>query len=56
MWAEMFKTDRLEIWEKDMEGAITPVLYILDDQMRKLVIGVSIIEGVQSFPNYTPSP
>ena len=39
-----------------MEGSITQVLSILEYRMRKLEIRGWIIEGVQSVPNYTPSP
>ena len=38
-----------------MEGAIAPVISILDDRTRKLEIGGEII-GVQSAPNDIPSP
>ena len=52
----MVKTYRLDIWSKDTKGVINCVLSILYDQERKLEIGGGIIEGVQSVPNYTPSP
>ena len=35
----MIKTDQLEIWAKDMEGAITPVLSIIYKRVRKLEMG-----------------
>ena len=54
MWDKIFKTDRLELWEKYMEGAITPIIYMLYDHMRKLEMGGGVIEGVQSVPNDTP--
>ena len=38
-----------------MEGAIAPVISILDDRKRKLEIGGEII-GVKSAPNDIPSP
>ena len=54
--AEIIKIYRLDMWEKYMEGEITLVLYILDDWMRKILIGGGIISGVTYFPNDTTSP
>ena len=45
MWAEMIKTYWLDMWAKNMEGAITLFLSILDNRMRKLGIGGGIISG-----------
>ena len=56
MWSEMVKTYRLELWEKDTEGAITPVLYILYGWVMKLDIRGGIIAGVKLVTNNTPSP
>ena len=42
---EMIKTDWLEMWDQDMEGATTPFLSILDNWMRKLEIGGGIMAG-----------
>ena len=39
-----------------MEGAITLVLYIIDDRMRKLEIGGGMMAGGSSVTNDTPSP
>ena len=56
MRVEMIKTDQIEIWTKDMEGAITTVLSILYDRMRKLEIGGGIMAGGLSIKNDTSSP
>ena len=46
MRAEMIKTDRLEMWEKYMERAITMVLSILENRMRKIEIGGEMMAGL----------
>ena len=35
MRMDMVKTDCPEFWSQEMEGDITPVLYILDEHMKK---------------------
>ena len=56
MRSEMIKTDSLDIWSKDMEGAITPVLSIFYGRMRKLELVGLMMAGVSSVTNETPSP
>ena len=56
MRAEMIKTDRLEMWEKYMERAITMVLSILENRMRKIEIGGEMMAGLSYVTNDNPSP
>ena len=53
MRVEMIKTDRLDMWEKDMEGDITQGLSVLDDRMRKLEIGGWMMPGGSYVTNDT---
>ena len=46
MQEDMIKTEWIELWKKCMEGAITPVLFIIYDPKRNLEIGGWIVEGV----------
>ena len=55
MRTDIIKMYRLEMWSKDMEGSITPVLSTLYDWMRKLEIGGGLIAGDTSVPKDNPS-
>ena len=48
MRSDMVKSDSLELWSKDMEVAITPVLTILDEHMRNLDIRGGVTNNIEN--------
>ena len=43
MRTEMVNTDGIDVWSQEMEGAISPILAILDDQMKNWRCGVEFL-------------
>ena len=49
MRMEMAKTDCLEFLSQEMEGAINPVLDILDEQMEMFLIGGGVLTNIEDY-------
>ena len=52
MRSEIVKSYRLELWSKDMEGSVTPVLTIYDERMIKLGIGGGVTNNREKVTTY----
>ena len=49
MRAERVKTDCLDVWSQEMQGAINPVLDILDQYMKRLEMGKQMPTNTEGY-------